>query len=235
MPGRNRFDTDDEEVVFDALTSRSRGRARAWQHGIPIGVDAMIYVRATWPQKIRDQLQTQYHRVKPFVSAALLWERVLTADERERLGNDLAASYRELGTVGMWKNIRGGSDLRALIEIAFALNLLNETDHDWLVREIGEELDQPKLRSGRPTWDRCQGRLFFGGNVIRSIRTMKGPSNIHVILEAFEKRAWPIQIDNPLRNGQQQLHQALRSLNTKLSGIRFHASGGGTIISWKIA
>jgi hypothetical protein len=225
-----------------------------------IGNRAMICVKAAWPQNVKDQLQTQYLRVKAFASAELLWQRVLTAGERTRLGDHLVSSYRKLGTVGMWREVRGGSNLRAIIETAYSLNLLSEMDRVWLIREIEEEpsptqnpLDAandavPERRSqeahvevrtsrsdsNRPSWHAAEGLLRIGETTVRSVRPMENPSNIQRILDAFQVLGWPRQIENPLPNGQQQLHEALRSLNENLSAIRFHASHGGKLIYWDL-
>ncbi len=195
----------------------------------------MVRVPANLPPKVMEELQIQYLRIKAFVSAARLWERVLTNQERQRLGGELEGSYAKLGTVGMWQAVRGGSDARAVIDIAQALGFLDQTGYHWLLCEIGDRPVRAQEPLHRPTWDAKEGELRLAGQVIRSVRVLGKPSNIQVILDAFQEAKWARQIRNPLRLGQQQLHQALHSLNKSLRAIRFHSRSGGQIISWETA
>jgi len=188
-----------------------------------------------WASKSRvvTELETQYLRVKAAVSAADLWERVLSDQDRQQLGGDMQKCYRELGTVGMWMNLRGVSQARAIADLAMNLGFANQTTYQWLLREIGEEPNvQPHL--DRPSWQASTGELRWRNQVIRRVRVMSSPSNIQVILDSFEKSKWAQRIANPLRLGQQQLHQAIRSLNEGLTGIRFHAQEGGQAITWEV-
>ena len=87
----------------------------------------------------KDLLETTELRVQNPVAAQSLWERVLTTAQRKRLGNDLEAAYLRFGgTIGIWKHLRGGHPLRAMVGAALALNLLTPTDSRWLVQELGE-------------------------------------------------------------------------------------------------
>jgi hypothetical protein len=88
-------------------------------------------------------LQTNFHRIGAAVSAAWLWERVLTEAERRRLGGDLERAWREHGTAGMWRKLRGVSLPRAVVEVACELNLMDERTRGWLLRELGEAPDDP--------------------------------------------------------------------------------------------
>jgi len=192
----------------------------------------MVRVPANLPPKVMDELQTLHGRVKPFGSAALMWDRVFTTQERRRLGGDLNRSFVELHTVGMWRKVRGGSDARALIDIAHAIGLLNQSDHAYLLRKIGEKPLSRREPSLKPVWDKINGELRLDGKVIRSIRLLRSQSNIQKILDAFKRARWTRQIDNTLSLDQEQLHQALRSLNSSMKLIRFHSSSGGRFISW---
>ncbi len=195
----------------------------------------MVRVPANLPPKVMEELQTQYLRIKAFVSATRLWERVLTNQERQRLGGEVEGSHAKLGTVGMWQAVRGGSDARAVIDIAQALGFLDQTGYHWLLGEIGEKPRKVQEPLHRPTWDAREGELRLAGQVIRPVRVLGKPSNVQIILDAFQKAKWARQIRNPLPLGQQQLHQALRSLNKSLREIRFHSRNGGQIISWETA
>lgn len=90
------------------------------------------------PPAVRE-FQTQYYRLRCYASAQRMWDRMLTQEERDRLGNDLDRSYQELGgTVRIWMRLRGVSLERAVIDIACGIGFLRETDRDWLLRETGE-------------------------------------------------------------------------------------------------
>jgi hypothetical protein len=59
---------------------------------------------------------------------------------------------------------------------------------------------------------------------------MKKRSIVQVILEAFEAANWPESINCP--TGVKYLSEALRTLNSGLTRIKFHAQAGGTAIRW---
>ena len=83
--------------------------------------------------------QTAVLRVRPFVAAAELWQRIFSESDRRRLGNDLEAAYASRrGTVGMWMYLRGVSYPRAVVDIGTALHLLDVSTGRWLLREFGE-------------------------------------------------------------------------------------------------
>jgi hypothetical protein len=176
-----------------------------------------------------DALRTAYARVKPFTSARRLWERVLSDDDKLQLGGDLQKSYKRLGTVSIWMETRHVSFTRAVVEVAGEIGFLDESTYRWLLREIGDEPPQP----GRPFWDVTTGKLQLGKKVIRSVRVMSNPTNIHQILEEFQLQQWPSRVDNPFGSDQQQLHQTLRSLNHGLEKIRFRAQEGGEAVTWE--
>ncbi len=129
----------------------------------------------------------------------------------------------------MWSKLhRGCSRPRAIIELGMRLDFLDDLAYDWLLREIGET---HVPRDGkRPVWNPNSGQLHFGGKVIRKVRLMKQPSSVQVVLEAFEAANWPESIACP--RGMKSLSEALRTLNSGLKRITFHAQAGGTSISW---
>jgi hypothetical protein len=167
-------------------------------------------------------------------SAARLWERVLTDRERQDLGGDFEQCYARLKTVGMWTELRGVSRRRAIIDISPEHWLIDESTFQWLLREIGEAPAVQKT-AVCPQWQASTGTLRLGRRVIRKVRLTNPPANIQLILNAFQDARWASRINNPLRLGQQQLHQALRTLHKGLGKIRFHSLNGGKAISWEIA
>jgi len=93
------------------------------------------------PQRVVDELQTNALRIQAAMSAAWLWERVLTERERQRLGGALEEAWRRYGTAGMWMRLRGVSAERAVVEVAHGLGFLDDATCRWLLRELGEVHD----------------------------------------------------------------------------------------------
>src|SRR4051794_24022399 len=89
--------------------------------------------------RILTELQTQAFRIRAAVSAAQLWEQVLTQKERRRLGGDLQAAWRNLGTAGMWMKLRRVPLELAVLETGLKLGFLDPTKYQWLLREIGRK------------------------------------------------------------------------------------------------
>lgn len=83
-------------------------------------------------------------RVKGTAAAERLWDRVLTAEDQQRLGGDLEAAYaRYHGAVGMWMHLRGVSRARAVVDVGVRTNFLDADSGRVLLRVIGEEPDDP--------------------------------------------------------------------------------------------
>lgn len=91
-----------------------------------------------YPPKVMEELQRLRPHVQHLMSAQRLWDR-LTPQDRSRLGGELLAAYDRYGrTVGMWRELRGVSQPRALIEAAYQVGLTDEATRNWLLRGIGE-------------------------------------------------------------------------------------------------
>lgn len=180
-----------------------------------------------------------------------LWER-LTHAQRKRLMStrrnpprpkgpslldpDLKLAIEEHGgLIQMWRHLTGVSHARAVVEIAQRLSFLDLPTTEWLLRELGEVLEDSDPESV-PVWDSGRGKLLLKSRTVRTVRIMKIPANIQIILDAFQDASWPRTIQNPIPGGEQQrLHQALRSLNHGLKGIRFGSAHGGRSIRWELA
>jgi hypothetical protein len=182
---------------------------------------------------IEQELREQGQRVNLLASAERLWHDVLTAEDREKLGNNFVECYGRLRTIGMWMTLRGVSRDRAIVDLAYLIGHIDETRHGRLLREIGE---QPQVlhTADRPTWNASTGELCYQGQLLRRVRILSSPTNIQLILNAFEQSKWCSSVDNPLSTDAQQLHQALRSLNKGLEKIRFHAQRGAQAITWRL-
>ena len=89
-----------------------------------------------------EKFQEATARVRGVLAASQLWERVFSAEERKRLGNDLdLAVKKHKHATGMWASVHGCNLTRAVIEVANKLNHLSAEDREWLLRESGELLD----------------------------------------------------------------------------------------------
>lgn len=94
--------------------------------------------------RAREELTVSAVRIRSFVCARRLWEQVLTEEDRQGLGGDWEAAYRKYGTAGMWRALRGVSAERAVVEVAYRLNLLDARAYRWLLRVLGEVLESPR-------------------------------------------------------------------------------------------
>lgn len=187
----------------------------------------------TLSAKAVTKLQELAVTLKGAACAVRMWDVLLSAGERHRLGGNFDKAWREYGTIGIWMKVRQGTAIQGIVEVARGLDLISDFDTTWLSREIGEHKPLAAA-SDRPQWHREIGELRFGKRLLRRVRRMSPPTNIEQILDAFEEAGWPTEIENPLpyQQVQQQLHQALRTLNKDLKKIRFHSRSGGRFIFW---
>ncbi len=120
----------------------------------------------------------------------------------------------------------------------------------WLERKIEETqtaldrlrpvAEKFKLETGavaggpkQPTWDRERRKLFFAGQEIKSVRSLKVAKNVVLVLDTFELDGWPHRIDSPLPDDSKTLHETIDSLNKNLKVIRFRSDGDGEGIMWE--
>lgn len=91
----------------------------------------------TW---FEEELQTTYLRLKGAVQAERLWTRILTADDRARLGGDLETAYHEHGgAAGMWRKLRGVSLPQAVLGAGVALHVVDPAAAQAVLRALGED------------------------------------------------------------------------------------------------
>lgn len=185
---------------------------------------------ASMSANAQELMKTTFMRINTSASIARIWQALLTEPQRRSLGVDCQAAYTAHGdAAGMWSKLhRGCSRPRAIIELGKRLNFLDDLAYHWLLREIGETHGH---RDGNwPEWNPNRGQLLFGGKVIRNVRLMKKPSSAQLILDGFQAAGWPDSIDRP--TGVKDLSDTLRTLNSGLKRIKFHAQAGSTAISW---
>lgn len=172
-------------------------------------------------------------RIRGSTFARDVWHRLLTSSDRKQLGGDLESAWKKYRSiVKIWMEVRGVSEPRAIVDVAYGIGLLATAHRDWLLKEIGEEV-QPKAKAKAivPGWEPDTGKLFYRGRQIRQIRSMQR-TNVKEILNWFEERGWPRSIELPQKWPQDTVHQAIRSLNKGLRAIRFHSRNGGRTIYW---
>lgn len=91
-----------------------------------------------FPPEVMSELQANYVRISAPVSAQLLWDSVLTPSDRVALGNDFRQAFAQGGTLGMWQRLRGVSNVRAVIDAARELNLIDDLAQRRLLSMTGE-------------------------------------------------------------------------------------------------
>ena len=157
--------------------------------------------------------------------------RLLSVAERRAL-----EAYPEEETiVDYWCRVKRVGPVRAVIELAHEIGLINDLDQRWLLRETGEG-EPASPESDIPIWNRTRGELTFRGEVVRHVPRIEVAKNIVAILDAFQERAWPESIGDPLPEGpdSQRKRETIASLNKRLTRIRFHSAGTELDIRWTV-
>ena len=182
------------------------------------------------------EFQKHFLNVHLMFIAMRLWDRVLRTEDRAKLGASLeVAIVHHQSTIGWWRVLYPNvSEEQAVLDISKSLGAIDETTHDWLMREF---VPKRSLQSRRPhpVWNHETGKLIFEGEIIRSVRTGVG-RHITKILDAFEEDGWPDRIDSPiLKTDAGMVHRdAIRKLNDGLRAIRFRSDGTGDGICWEM-
>jgi hypothetical protein len=117
----------------------------------------MVPSGCTPDPKAVQQVQNLFFVLNGFQSAKLVYDRLFTLADRERVPDE------EIGRspiVEVWAKLRNLSPPRAALEIARKLDMLTSSTYAWLLRELGEKgLDAGT--ADYPVWDRDRGKLFF--------------------------------------------------------------------------
>jgi hypothetical protein len=89
-----------------------------------------------------------------------------------------------------------------------------------------------------PEWDRHSRELRLGAKVLK--RYQKSATNQMFVLESFQKRGWPAQIDNPLTDSPDgevfavdRIKEAINQLNRSQQAIHFGRERNGTSVTWR--
>jgi hypothetical protein len=106
----------------------------------------------------------------------------------------------------------------------------------WLVQLMAATLVDRGPRSdcndARPRWDRERRELWLGAETLRTY-TRHAHAQF-VLLDAFERAAWPSSIANPL--GRHSVKDTVEALNDGLTAtrLRFQRGAGDATIRWKL-
>lgn len=183
--------------------------------------------------RVRKETQDALQKVSNVSAAIKLWNEWLTPREKEHLGGDLMKALNAHGgTVGLFMKVRQLDQVEAILTVAHLVGFLRDLDRDRLRREWGLPA-QKSPNDQRPTWNPETGKLYWGRQLIRTIRLIRPPSNLQILIEAFEAENWPEVIDSPFQYAD-KLYDAVRGLKTGLKRIAFSAVAGAARCRWDV-
>ena len=174
-------------------------------------------------------------RFEPFDAASAIWQDYLTDRDRVGLGDGIEVAWQQHGTLGIVSFARKCSRAEALLWLCEQTKALSAARIRSLRRELGlpTEVGQAPSPKVVPMWNKARSELSFSGKVIRSVRRGVG-HRIVAILDAFEADGWPDRIPTPVTlKDDQQMREAVYSLNDRLQAIHFRADGTGEGIVWE--
>lgn len=198
-------------------------------------------------------------RVSTFQAAEILWNTVLSGDEKKELvcevkktmtlqklprkgirnseeksDVELDTVFKQFQAIGMFmKTRRINNPYIAAIKIAEEIELITPKTAEKLLIALEEKTK--KTAMDKPSWDRLNSCLMFRHEEIRSIQTRNKPTNPVVLLEIFEKDNWPQQIESPPEWDNEKIRETLRTLNSGLKIINFERRNGSRTIQWRVA
>ncbi len=229
------------QVMDDSADKQLRGNATATFQSVP-------KPNALSPRLLA-KLQHLHPRVQMLPIAHFLWEQRLTTAEQQKLlarlaqlsrandkstilkdasveENQIRECYANLGgPMGWWRIMYGGSNAEALLAAAKRASLLDAEEHDVLLAELGGH-PQRKNPPAKPHWNRNDGELWFGGQVVRQVDVSRA-KNVVAVLDAFDAQGWPSWINDQICNDDVAgwRSDTIKGLNKNLQVIEFRVSG----------
>ena len=176
---------------------------------------------------VRREIIDAIYRIGDPNSYLQFWTRVLTQDEREKLGDNMDLAFvNSDSAIGQLATLRNWPRERAIIEISYQLGGMLPQDYLRLLRTLG--YDSPDvLRSTLdiPKWEQETGQLSFRGRLCRKVSSRA--TAIRPVLEAFQKAGWPNSLPDVARDSvnPNRVDDLVTSLNTNLLHIKFSRSG----------
>jgi hypothetical protein len=169
------------------------------------------------------RIDAEHRRIRAAVG------RLTESDERQ-----IEARFKaEEDLVDVWSRFKNVSLPRAVVDLASAVDLISTGERSSLLRQIGE--DDQQRNAALPYWNREAGHLWFGGEIVRTVRGEIVAPDVHAILDEFQAEGWRERVANPLKNKDaQKLREAIRSLNKGLAVLFFRADGSSSGIVWQL-
>jgi hypothetical protein len=117
-------------------------------------------------------LNENYLRLRTRACTLLVWERLITEEDRGRFGSDPDEVLARHTAISLWQALHPVSLGRAVIDLAVRLNLMDRNTREWLLREIQEvgepeEILKTALRSARLVLLESPRAVYWDGTVIR--------------------------------------------------------------------
>lgn len=119
-----------------------------------------------------DRILNENHlRLRTRACTLLVWERLLTNEDRDRLEVNIDHVVTQHTAISLWRALHPVSLARAVIELAARLNLIDRDTREWLLREI-QEVGEPEeilntaLRSARLVLLESPRAVYWDGTVI---------------------------------------------------------------------
>jgi hypothetical protein len=183
-----------------------------------------------------EELQNLQCRIQTTSFAETFWHDILSKREQKRLGSSLEKAWEEYqSTLGMATKAWSCTAGEALIRICREYGSMSSSRIDRLEQALGNS-KRSKTREEmdlQPEWRKDEAKLYFRGEVVRTIRSIARAQNVVRILDAFQNGDWPTRVDDPLRyKDPHQLRETVRSLNRGLSLIRFKMDGASKGVCW---
>lgn len=154
-----------------------------------------------------------------------IYDEILTPEEREQVDH----AKHVLPADKVYAKSRGVSHRRAIVELAYEVNLIPPADRDRLLRQLVENPVSTPTNVPQLHWNRSRGELLFEGTIVRRIRSIPVAVNIVAILDAFQSAHWKnLRVIAPLRDSQ-AIRESVSSLNKGLrsDAFRFECDGSG--------
>jgi hypothetical protein len=162
-----------------------------------------------------------------------LHEQVLTDTERRSLPRDDATRD---GILNLWQ-LRWAVPLeQAVLDLASRAHLLASGELQSLQEALNITAPGTASNLELPSWDDDRAELWFRGEVIRRIARPTDSTNVILLIRAFQEENWGRRIHDPLPGVRdpERLRQTIRSLNARLTAIRFLADGTGNGVLWEV-
>ena len=160
----------------------------------------------------------------------------LSDTERQRIIDE---GLVDADIIDIWGKIKNVSPTRAVLEMAYKVDLLTKRGLHRLLCSFGEE-EVKSAEFPYPEWNEQLGELRLGNTIIKRVRQLKEANNVASILNRFQASGWPYCIGDPLQSNQnlrqspaRRLRDAVNSLNENLKLIQFRIAKRGREIAWE--